>query len=142
MYAIVRSGGKQYRVEENRVVRLELLDADVGDDVELGEVALLSGGSGVQVGAPIVDGARVLGSVVSHGRTRRIVVFKYKPKKGYHRRKGHRQHFHDVLVRQILGPGEQPREQSARATTPNAMAVEDALPAPAAGEEIAVTGDA
>ena len=111
MYAIIRSGGKQYRVHENRVVRLELLDSDVGSHVELNDVALLSGGADLLVGKPGVDGARVMGKVVAQGRTRRIVVYKFKPKKGYHRRRGHRQHYHDVLIQQILAPGQEPRRQ-------------------------------
>jgi large subunit ribosomal protein L21 len=118
MYAIIQSGGKQYRVSENSVVRLELLDAEVGSRVELNDVAMLGGGD-VLVGQPLVTGARVLGKVVAHGRTRRIVVFKYKPKKGYHRRKGHRQHYHDVLIQQILAPGQEPR-QAGKAAAPAA----------------------
>ena len=114
MYAIIRSGGKQYRVEENRVVRLELLDAEVGAQVELNDIALLAGGPETLIGKPIIDGARVLGKVIAAGRTRRIVVYKYKPKKGYHRRRGHRQHFHEVLVQQILSPGDEPREPTER----------------------------
>lgn len=111
MYAIIRSGGKQYRVAENSVVRLELLDGEVGSQVELSDVALLGGDSQVHIGQPIVEGARVLGKIVAHGRTRRIVVYKYKPKKGYHRRRGHRQNYHDVLIQQVLAPGQEPRQR-------------------------------
>ena len=118
MYAIVRTGGKQYRVAEKKVVRLELLDAQVGSQVELGDVAMLGGGPHALVGAPNVDGARVLGRVVAEGRTRRIVVYKFKPKKGYHRRRGHRQSFHDVLIEQVLGPGESPRVAVATSASP------------------------
>lgn len=118
MYAIIRSGGKQFRVQENNVVRLELLDAEVGSQVELNDIALIGGADQTLVGQPLVEGARVLGKVVAHGRTRRIVVFKYKPKKGYHRRKGHRQHYHDVMVQQILGPGEEPRKRQQREAAP------------------------
>jgi large subunit ribosomal protein L21 len=115
MYAIIRSGGKQYRVNENSVVRLELLDAEVGSVVELNDVALLGGDSQTLIGTPMVEGARVLGRVVAHGRTRRIVVYKYKPKKGYHKRRGHRQNYHDVLIQQVLAPGQEPRQKAAPA---------------------------
>ncbi|MDQ2730018.1 MAG: 50S ribosomal protein L21 [Armatimonadota bacterium] len=136
MYAIIRSGGKQYRVAENSVVRLELLDARVGSQVELSDVALLGGDSQVHIGRPTVEGARVLGKIVAHGRTRRIVVYKYKPKKGYHRRRGHRQNYHDVLIQQVLAPGQEPRQRRAHvvAAAPDSAAtaapIEAVEPAP------------
>ena len=132
MYAIIRSGGKQYRVEEKRTVRLELLDSEVGSQVELNDVVLLGGDSNTLIGNPIVEGARVLGQVVTHGRTRRIVVYKYKAKKGYHRRRGHRQNYHEVLIQQILAPGQEPRSRQRSAATVAPIATVPAAPAEAA----------
>ena len=142
MYAIIRAGGKQYRVQERNVVRLELLDSEPGSKVEWNDVAMLGGGSEIMIGRPVVEGARVLGRILAHGRTRRIVVYKFKPKKGYHRRRGHRQEFHDVLIEQILKPGEAPRVKVAAAEVEKdrpetEQAAPEAVAAAAAVSEVA-----
>jgi large subunit ribosomal protein L21 len=100
MYAVIRTGGKQYRVEEKSVVRIEKLDAEVGDTVELGEVLML-GGESVQVGTPLVAGATVKVRVVRQGKGRKINGFTYKAKKNQHHRYGHRQPFTEVVVESI-----------------------------------------
>jgi large subunit ribosomal protein L21 len=96
MFAIITSGGKQYRVEEGDVVRLELLDADAGTEVEL--PVLLVGGDGVRVGTPTVDGARVTAEVIGHGRGDKIHVYKFKAKTNYRRHLGHRQNYTEVRI--------------------------------------------
>ena len=98
MYAIVRASGRQYRVEAGQVVRFERLSGEVGSKVTLGEVLLVSGDSGTQVGAPLLSGAEVVGTVVEQGRGYKIRVFKYKKRKHYRRTRGHRQSFTAVRI--------------------------------------------
>src|SRR5688500_11426618 len=100
MYAVIKTGGKQYRVEEKSVVRVEKLDAEVGSTVELGPVLML-GGDSVRSGTPVVEGATVTGRVVRQGKGRKINGFTYKAKKNQHRRYGHRQPFTEVVVESI-----------------------------------------
>ena len=102
MYAIIRAGGKQYRVEKGDVVRVERLDGEVGSQVTLGEV-LLVGGDDLKVGSPTVAGASVEGTVVEHDRGAKIRVFKYKKRKHYRRTRGHRQAFTAVRIEAIEG---------------------------------------
>ncbi|MDR9391693.1 MAG: 50S ribosomal protein L21 [Trueperaceae bacterium] len=101
MFAIVESGGKQYRVEEGDVVRLEALEADVGSAVDL--PVLMLGGETPKVGAPHVEGAKVEAEVVAHGRGEKIYVKKFKAKSNYRRRTGHRQPYTEVRVTTVRG---------------------------------------
>ena len=98
-YAIIRSGGKQFRVEEGQQVRVPLMDKEVGSSVELD--VLLLGGDSPQVGTPTVDGARVAATVVDHGRDTKIIVFKKKRRKQYKRTKGHRQDYTTLKIDSI-----------------------------------------
>lgn len=98
-YAIIRSGGKQFRVTAGEVVRVpSLADKKEGDQVEFSEVLVASSDSGLKLGAPLVEGARVTGTVVNHGRAPKIIVFKFKRRKQYKRKKGHRQGFTAVKI--------------------------------------------
>lgn len=99
MFAIVQSGGKQYRVAEGDVLRLELLRAEVGDVVDL-PVMMLSGES-VQVGQPLIDGASVKAEVLGHGRGEKLHIYKFKAKANYRRKTGHRQSYTEVKITQI-----------------------------------------
>ena len=103
MYAIIRDRGMQYRVEEGQIVEIALLDAEPGSQVELGEVLLIGGGESAQVGSPLVEGAKVLGKVLGEAKGDKIVVFKYKNKKRYRRRTGHRQQYTRIAINQIVG---------------------------------------
>ena len=103
MYAIIRDRGTQYRVEEGQVVEVALLDADPGSQLELGEVLLVGGGDSVKVGTPLVEGAKVLAKVLDTTKGDKIVVFKYKNKKRYRRRTGHRQQYTRIAISQIVG---------------------------------------
>jgi large subunit ribosomal protein L21 len=96
MFAIISSGGKQYRVQEGDVLRLELLDADAGSTLEL--PVLLLGGDDVKVGTPTVDGATVRAEVLGHGRGDKIDVYKFKAKTNYRRHLGHRQSYTEVRI--------------------------------------------
>ena len=101
MYAVIKTGGKQYKVTEGDVLRVEKLNAEVNTTVELTEVLLVAGDNTVKVGSPLVEGAKVVVEVLSHGRGAKVINFKYKPKKASHRKKGHRQLFTEVKVTSI-----------------------------------------
>jgi large subunit ribosomal protein L21 len=99
-YAIIRSGDKQFRVEEGATVRVPTLATRVGETVEL-EALVIAGEDGVKVGSPVVDGARVSGTVVDHGRGPKVIVFKKKRRKQYKRTQGHRQNYTTVRIDSI-----------------------------------------
>lgn len=101
MYAIIETGGKQYRAEEGKVLRVEKLPEAKGDVVVFDRVLLLNNGQDVKVGNPYLEGCRVEGKITAAGRGRKIVVFKFKAKKNYKRKQGHRQPFSEVLVNKI-----------------------------------------
>ncbi len=100
-YAIIQTGGKQYRVQPGDTVRVESLRGDVGDLLELTDVRLVSQDGEVTVGAPAIDGARVTAEVLGHGRGKKIVVFKNKAKTRYRRKNGHRQQYTELKVTDI-----------------------------------------
>jgi large subunit ribosomal protein L21 len=111
MYAIVECGGRQYRAEEGRNLSVEKLPYEVGEQIELDNVLLLSNGAGVQIGQPSVSGASILATVVDQYRGKKIFVWKYKPKKRYRRRRGHRQYYTKLRVDTIVtGGGALPQE--------------------------------
>jgi large subunit ribosomal protein L21 len=102
LYAIVETGGRQFRVEPEKTVRIPKVETPVGGTLELDKVLLVHGGSGLSVGRPRVDGARVVAEVVSQGREDKIVIFKKKRRKRYQKRAGHRQPFTEIRVKEIL----------------------------------------
>ncbi|WP_054949036.1 50S ribosomal protein L21 [Numidum massiliense] len=101
MYAIIETGGKQYKVQEGDVLFIEKLAANEGESVQFDHVLLIANEDGVKVGSPTVAGATVSAKVEAHGRGKKLTVFKYKPKKNYHRKQGHRQPFTKVTVEKI-----------------------------------------
>lgn len=100
MYAIIETGGKQVKVEEGQEIFVEKMDADAEDNVTFDKV-LFVGGDDVKVGAPYVEGATVTAKVEKQGRQKKITVFKYKPKKNYKRKQGHRQPYTKLLIDKI-----------------------------------------
>ena len=102
MYAIIKTGGKQYCVEEGKVITMEKLDVEAGAEVAFDEVLLVSGDS-VKIGQPTVAGAKVPGKVLEQGKGAKIRIFKYKAKSNYRRRQGHRQPFTKVQIEKIEG---------------------------------------
>lgn len=98
MYAVIRTGGKQYRVREGDRLRVERLEAGVGDPVEFDQVLLVGEGSDVKLGSPFVAGSKVQGKVTAQGRGRKIRVIKFKRRKDYKREHGHRQHYTEVEI--------------------------------------------
>jgi large subunit ribosomal protein L21 len=101
MYAVVETGGKQYRVEVGQTVDVERLPAEVGESVELGRVLMVSADDGVKIGSPVVSGARVVGDIVAHVRGKKIIVFRYKAKTRYRKKTGHRQSYTRVAIKDI-----------------------------------------
>lgn len=101
MYAIIETGGKQYLVREGDTLYVEKLPAEVGETVTLDRVVAVEKDGELKVGTPLVEGASVVLKVERHGKRRKIIVFKYKPKKNYRRKKGHRQPFTEVVVEKI-----------------------------------------
>lgn len=101
MYAIIKTGGKQYRVEEGQVIKVEKLDAVDGANVEFSDIMMLSKDGNLQVGQPYVTGCKVTGKVLSHGKNKKIIVFRYKPKKRIRTKTGHRQPYTKVLIEKI-----------------------------------------
>ena len=102
MYAIIKTGGKQYCVEEGKVITIEKLDVEEGAEVAFDEVLLVSGDS-VKIGQPTVAGAKVTGKVLEQGKGAKLRIFKYKAKSNYRRRQGHRQPFTKVQIEKIEG---------------------------------------
>jgi large subunit ribosomal protein L21 len=103
MYAVIKSGGKQYRVESGKQVRVETLAADVGAAVAFEEVLLVGAGDSVKVGAPLVAGAKVKATVVAHGRGEKVKIFKLRRRKHYQKSQGHRQNYTEVRIDDIQG---------------------------------------
>lgn len=102
MYAVIETGGKQYRVKEGDVLYIEKLAVEPGSQVEIDRVLAVEKDGQLMIGRPWVEGAKVVLSVEKHGRAKKIIVFKYKPKKNYRRKKGHRQPFTRVKVEKIM----------------------------------------
>ena len=100
-YAIIRTGGKQFRAEPGKTLRIPSLQAEAGDSITFDEVLLGSDGTKVFAGAPLVSGAKVTAEVVKHGKGDKIVVFKFKRRKNYARKQGHRQGFTEVKIKSI-----------------------------------------
>ncbi|NLC44121.1 MAG: 50S ribosomal protein L21 [Clostridiales bacterium] len=103
MYAVIKTGGKQYKVQEGDVIRVEKLDVEEGSVVQFNDVLAVSNDEGLKVGSPVVDGAVVEANVVSQGKGKKIIVFKYKAKKDYRKKQGHRQPFTQVQITKING---------------------------------------
>ncbi|HEY6863782.1 MAG TPA: 50S ribosomal protein L21 [Burkholderiales bacterium] len=102
MYAVIKSGGKQYRVESGAKLRIERLSADVGAAVSFEEVLLVGDGDGVKVGAPLVSGAQVKATVLAQGRGDKVRIFKLRRRKHYQKTQGHRQSYTEVRIDDII----------------------------------------
>lgn len=101
MYAIIKTGGKQYRVEEDQIIKVEKLPVEAGDNVEFDQVLSVVGDSGAKFGKPVLEGAKVSGRVLEQGKNKKIIVFKYKRKKRYRKKTGHRQPYTKILIEKI-----------------------------------------
>ena len=103
MYAILETGGKQYRVSEGDVITVEKIPGEAGDAVEFDKVLLLSDDNDVKVGTPYIEGAKISGEIVETGKGMKVIVFKYKSKKDYRKKQGHRQPFTSVEITSLTG---------------------------------------
>jgi len=101
MFAIIETGGKQYKVSEGDVVFIERLDAEEGADISFDSVLAVGEGAGITIGNPVVSGAVVNAKVLKNAKAKKVVVFKYKPKKGYRKKQGHRQPYTKVQIEKI-----------------------------------------
>lgn len=98
MYAVIKTGGKQYRVSEGDRLRVELLDAEAGSEVSFDQVMLVGSGESVKVGTPLVAGAVVKGLVEDHGRGDKVIIIKFRRRKHYRKKQGHRQYYTQVKI--------------------------------------------
>ena len=103
MYAVIKTGGKQYRVKEGDVLKIEKLELETGSAVDFDQVLLVANGEDVKVGAPLVDGAKVSAEVVNHGRGDKVTIIKFRRRKHSMKRQGHRQWFTEVKITGITG---------------------------------------
>jgi len=101
MYAVIKTGGKQYRVEPGATIRVEKLAGEAGSTLELGDVLLVADGENVKVGTPNVEGASVKAEIVAHGRGEKLLVFRYRRRKAYRKKTGHRQPFTALKITDI-----------------------------------------
>ena len=134
MYAVVKTGGKQYRVSPDDVLKVEKLDGQAGDIITLDEVLMVGEGSDVTVGAPAVEGASVAAEIVEQSRARKIIIFKKRRRQNYRRKKGHRQHQTTLRVTEILTGGAAPSKAAAKPAAAKAAPAQ-ATPAAAAGAD-------
>ena len=108
MFALIETGGKQYRVTEGTILKVEKLEAEEGSMVVLDKILLLSDNDGdVTVGQPLIDGASVIAKVIQQGRGKKVIVYKYKKRKNYHKKQGHRQSFTKLVIENIFATAEQ-----------------------------------
>jgi len=102
VFAVIKTGGKQYIVRPGDRLKVEKIDGNVGDTVEIAEVLLVNDEKDVKVGTPYVEGAKVVASIVEQGKAPKVIVFKKKAKKGYKRKKGHRQYYTVIEIKEIV----------------------------------------
>ena len=136
MYAVVNSGGKQYKVQQGEVLKVEKISGDVGSSVTFDRVLMFSDGDNVSVGQPVLDSVSVDGHIVEQGKAKKIIVFKYKRRKRYRRKKGHRQQFTAVLIDSITpkDPKAQQSSESEDASKAEAKMPEAEMAAPKQAE--------
>ncbi len=136
MYAVVKTGGKQYRVQEGQTLKVEKLEAAEGESVSLGDVLMIANGADVTVGTPTIEGAAVEAEVVSHGRGKKVMIVKFRRRKHHRKQMGHRQSYTEIKVTGITASGAKPAAKKAAA--PKAAPKAEAAPAaaaPAAGAD-------
>ena len=103
MYAVIKTGGKQYRVTEGETLKVERLPVDAGATVELDQVLMIADGDSIKVGTPVVDGGKVTATVKSHGRHKKIEIIKFRRRKHHQKRTGHRQDYTEIQITGING---------------------------------------
>ena len=129
MYAVIETGGKQYRVQEGDIITVEKLNVEAGEKVVFDKVLVLAGEGDLKVGVPYVEGAAVAGEVVENGKGKKVIIFKYKAKKDYRKKQGHRQPYTMVEINSIGGVKAAPAVEAPAAEAPEAEAAETEKPA-------------
>jgi len=114
-YAIVATGGKQFRVRTSQVINVELLPVEKGKDMELSPVLMIADGEEVIIGTPAIEGAKVIATCIEQGKSRKIIVFRYKSKVRERRKTGHRQPYTRLLIKEIIKPGGKVSKKTAKA---------------------------
>ena len=150
MYAVIETGGKQYRVSEGDVITVEKLNVEDGANVELDKVLILGEGNDIQVGTPYIEGAKVMGRAVENGKAKKVVIFKYKSKKDYRKKQGHRQPYTMIEILSLDGKApkksapkaEEKAEDSVEEVTANASMKKDELLAIAEAKGIEIDSKA
>lgn len=141
MFAVIKTGGKQYRVAAGDEIRIEKLEGAAGDTLDLGDVLMLGSDAGITVGSPTVDGAQVIGELLDTNRARKIIVFKKRRRQNYRRTKGHRQWGTVVRIAEIVAPGEKAKT-ALKSTTAAPKAAEAPKAAAKAAAPKAAAADA
>lgn len=136
MYAVVKTGGKQYRVSPGDTLRVELLDVEEGDEVTLDQVLMMGEGESVTIGAPLIDNALVTAKVLGNGRAKKVEIIKFRRRKHHQKRTGHRQHFTEIEITGISGAGVKATAPAKKA----APAKKEEAPKPAKAEAAAPSG--
>lgn len=132
MFAVIKTGGKQYRVAQDDEIVIEKLEGDAGDTLVFGEVLMIGDGDKVEMGAPLIGGAQVVGEVVEQRRGAKIIIFKKRPRNTYRRKKGHRQHETVIKITEILAKGGAVAKKSEKKPEPKAAPKTQAKAAPKA----------
>jgi large subunit ribosomal protein L21 len=118
MYAVVNTGGKQYKVQQGEILRVEKIPGEVGSPVKFERILMFSDGENVSIGQPVLENVAVEGHIVEQGRAKKIIVFKYKKRKRYRRKAGHRQDFTAVQIDSIAAGGVKAKETAEKAPEP------------------------
>lgn len=140
MYAVVKTGGKQYRVTTDDVLKIERLAGDAGDVVSFGEVLMIADGAAITIGAPMIAGASVAAEIIEQARGPKIVIFKKRRRQNYRRKKGHRQELTVVRITDILTDGAKPAAKKTGAKKPSAKAATKTLPPADFVEDVSLIG--
>jgi len=101
MYAVIKTGGKQYKISEGDLLKVEKIDGETGDIIELKEVLMIADGDEIEIGTPVLSNASVVSEIVKHGKAKKIIVFKSKRRKGYRKKQGHRQLYTNLMIKEI-----------------------------------------
>ena len=143
MYAVVNSGGKQYKVQQGQVLRVEKISGDVGNPVTFERVLMFSDGENVSIGQPTLEDIAVEGHIVEQGKAKKIIVFKYKKRKRYRRKKGHRQEFTAVLIdgikpkaKKLSETKDEPEAEAKKSETEKAAPKEEEAKTAAPNQEV------
>jgi large subunit ribosomal protein L21 len=129
MYAVIKTGGKQYKVEAGATLRVEKLLGEVGSKVVIDKVLMINDGENTTIGAPLIAGATVNATVVSHGRADKVMIFKFRRRKHYRKTQGHRQSFTEILIDDVNGKGVVAKAAAPKAEAKVAKAPAAAKPA-------------